>query len=554
MKNRIGKELISVLLVMFSLIVVLLLSGSYLVHSREVDNLYKERAEQISVSSSALLSGDFLGRLSSCVGSEEFQKLREQANAEDRPELLEEYLETKGLYSEYVSYTELLKTLQESTNVEYLYVQDVGDTDAMYLLDPSESILSLGFHEKNADELDDMKSNVRVDATVSKSEYGWLCTCAEPVLASDGSAPAVVCVDLNMNDIMQRRHRFLISMVLLSIAVLALMAIVGYFYVRKLVAEPISSLAREASVFGSNGEDDLNALETQVINVPDRRKDEIDDLYKDINKMQRGLIKYMKNLTLITEEKERLGTELNIANRIQASMLPNIFPPFPDRNEFDIYATMKPAKSVAGDFYDFFLIDDDHLGIVMADVSGKDIPASLFMMMAKIIISNFAQLNITPHEVLERANDRICINNDEDMFVTVWFGVMTISTGHVIASNAGHEYPVLQNENGVYELFRDKHGFVIGGMPGVRYKDYEFDIKKGRTLFLYTDGVPEATTVQNEQFGPERMVEALNQKQTADPQELIDYMLRTVDEFDGDVPQFDDITMLAIRFNGPVKN
>ena len=143
------------------------------------------------------------------------------------------------------------------------------------------------------------------------------------------------------------------------------------------------------------------------------------------------------------------------------------------------------------------------------------------------------------------------MNNDADMFVTVWFGIITISTGHVVASNAGHEYPVLQNEDGVYELFRDRHGFVLGGMDGLHFRDYEFDLTKGQTLFLYTDGVPEATTAQNEQFGTERMIEALNRKQTADPQELVHYMLRTVDDFDGDVPQFDDITMLAIRYKGP---
>ena len=550
-KNRIGKELIFVLLILFSLIVILLLAASYLVHSREIDNLFKERVEQLSVSVSSLLNGDYLENLSNCVSSDEFQELREKANEEDRPELLEDYLKEAGLYSEYVSYTELLGTLQKNSKVEYIYVQDVGEKDAMYLLDPSETILSLGLHEKNADELDYIKSNIRLPATVTKSEYGWLCTCTEPVTASDGSFPAVVCVDLNMSAIIARRNRFLINMILLSAAVLILMAFVGAYYVRKVVAEPLSSLAKEASLFGANGEDDLETLETQVITPPDRRKDEINDLYEDIRLMQLGLITYMKNLTAITEEKERLGTELDIANRIQASMLPNTFPAFPERDEFDVYALMKPAKSVAGDFYDFFLIDNDHLGVVMADVSGKGIPASLFMMMAKIIISNIAQLDIPPHEVLERANERICINNDEDMFVTVWFGIITISTGHVVAANAGHEFPVLQNEDGVYELFRDRHGFVIGGMPGVRYRDYEFNLREGQTLFLYTDGVPEATTAENEQFGTERMVEALNKKQNADPQELVHYMLRTVDDFDGDVPQFDDITMLAIRYNGP---
>ena len=348
---------------------------------------------------------------------------------------------------------------------------------------------------------------------------------------------------------------YMLVMILLSVAILIFMAFFGSLYIRKKVADPLSDLANEASSFGTQTDSEGGnlSLEEQVVEVPERRDDEITDLYKDIRKMQLGIIQYMNNLTSATEEKERLGTELDIANRIQASMLPSTFPAFPDRDEFDVYALMKPAKSVAGDFYDFFLIDEDHLGVVMADVSGKGIPASLFMMMAKIIISNIAQMGIPPHQVLEMANERICMNNDEDMFVTVWFGIITISTGHVVAANAGHEYPVLQNEDGVYELFHDRHGFVLGGMSGLRYKDYEFDLNKGRTIFLYTDGVPEATTAENEQFGPVRMIEALNRKQDANPEELVHYMLRTVDDFDGDVPQFDDITMLAIRYNGPAE-
>ena len=547
--NRIGRELICMLILFIIIIIGLLLFGSYVVHNREVDSLQMQKVADLSATAAALLDGDYLKELSEAVSTEEYQALREQAVENNDPSILEKYLRGKNLYDDYIRYTQLLSTLQNGEKVEYVYVQDLGPEDAMYLLDPSETILSLGLREKNAEGLDDRTKNERVEATVSRSEYGWLCTCAEPVMASDNSSPAVVGVDLNMTDIMTRRHRFLFFMFLQSSVLLVITALAGSFYIRKKVSDPISNLAGEASSFATSGE--VADLQDQVVSIPKRREDEIKDLYADIRKMQLGIIDYMVNLTAVTEEKERLGTELDIANRIQASMLPSTFPAFPEREEFDVYALMKPAKSVAGDFYDFFLIDDDHLGVVMADVSGKGIPASLFMMMAKIIISNIAQMGIPPHEVLEKANERICMNNDEDMFVTVWFGIITISTGHVIASNAGHEYPVLQNEDGVFELFHDRHGFVIGGMEGVRYKDYEFDLKKGKTLFLYTDGVPEATTAENVQFGPERMVEALNRKQDADPQELVHYMLRTVDDFDGDVPQFDDITMLAIRYNGP---
>ena len=214
-------------------------------------------------------------------------------------------------------------------------------------------------------------------------------------------------------------------------------------------------------------------------------------------------------MTRVTAEKERIGTELALATRIQADMLPNIFPAFPDRTDFDIYATMDPAKEVGGDFYDFFLIDDDHLCMVMADVSGKGVPAALFMMASKIILRNNAMMGKSPAKILGPTN-AICSNNQEEMFVTVWLGILEISTGKLTAANAGHEYPVMKRPDGRFELLKDKHGFVVGGMEGVKYKDYELQLEPGAKLFLYTDGVPEATDAQRavrhgaDAGGPER--------------------------------------------------
>ena len=249
----------------------------------------------------------------------------------------------------------------------------------------------------------------------------------------------------------------------------------------------------------------------------------------------------------LTESTARIGTELNLAKRIQADMLPNLFPAFPDREEFDLYASMDPAKEVGGDFYDFFMIDDDHLGLVIADVSGKGIPAAMFMMFSKNIIANNAMLGKLPAKALEDANNSICKNNSEEMFVTVWLGILEISTGHVVAANAGHEYPAIKSADGGFELFKDKHGIVIGGMEGVRYRDYEFTLEKGGTLFLYTDGVAEATNAENELFGTKRMIEALNKAPNVMPKELLTIMKESVDEFVGDAPQFDDLTMLGLQ-------
>ena len=248
-------------------------------------------------------------------------------------------------------------------------------------------------------------------------------------------------------------------------------------------------------------------------------------------------------------EKERISTELGMANQIQNSMLPHIFPPFPDRKEFDIYASMDPAREVGGDFYDFFLIDDDHLCLVMADVSGKGIPAALFMMISKVILQSCAMLGKSAGEILTKTNEAICSDNQVDMFVTVWLGILEISTGKITAANAGHEYPVLK-KNGQFELLKDRHGLVIGGMEGMRYKEYELQLLPGDKLFLYTDGVPEATDAGEQMFGMERMLAALNEAPEAAPETILKNVRGAVDGFVKDAEQFDDLTMLCLEYKG----
>ena len=253
------------------------------------------------------------------------------------------------------------------------------------------------------------------------------------------------------------------------------------------------------------------------------------------------------------KETARLDTELTMATRIQAETLPNIFPAFPEREDFNIYASMNPAKEVGGDFYDFFLIDDTHLGLVMADVSGKGIPAALFMMVSKILVQNFAMMGLSPKEVLESVNRQICANNPEEMFVTVWYGCLDLETGKLTASNAGHEYPVLKKAGESFELIKDKHGLVVGGMDGVKYSQYELQMDPGAKLFLYTDGVAEATNAENELFGTERMISALRIMENDSPKDVLGVVNAAVEDFVKDAPQFDDLTMMCVEFLGSKK-
>ncbi len=277
-----------------------------------------------------------------------------------------------------------------------------------------------------------------------------------------------------------------------------------------------------------------------------RTDDEIEVLATSFADLSRKTKKYIEDITTITKEKERISTELELARKIQADMMPYIYPAFPDRPEFDIYATMNPAREVGGDFYDFFLIDEDHLGMVVADVSGKGVPAALFMMMAKILINNFAMMGGSPAKVLEQTNNTIFQNNEDDMFITAWFGILEISSGRITAANAGHEYPFLQKPGGEFTMLKDIHGFVLGAFEDMTYQNYEIALEKGGTLFLYTDGVPEATNEESELFGTRRLITVMNESHAHGPVELLTAIKMAVSDFVGDADQFDDLTMLAI--------
>lgn len=328
----------------------------------------------------------------------------------------------------------------------------------------------------------------------------------------------------------------IISFVAIFIVIIGIVIYLSRRFTRRLT-EPLLALKDDASQISSGNLD-------HVAKVFD--DDEIGDLAVTFNSMTANLRHYIADLTNITAEKERIGAELNVAAHIQESMLPCIFPAFPERPEFDIYAKMAPAKEVGGDFYDFFLIDDDRLAIVMADVSGKGVPAALFMVIAKTLIKNAAQTGLPPHAVLEKVNQQLCENNEEDMFVTVWLGILEISTGRLAAANAGHEYPALKRHNQQFELYQDKHGFVVGGIDSSRYREYELQLEPGDTLFLYTDGVTEATNSANELYGTDRLINALNDKEVYG-KELLTNVKRDIDAFVGEAPQFDDITMLSIK-------
>lgn len=255
---------------------------------------------------------------------------------------------------------------------------------------------------------------------------------------------------------------------------------------------------------------------------------------------------------MILEEKHlsRVESELSMAHDIQQHNLPNLSSAFPDRKEFDIYATMTPSREIGGDYYDCFMVDEDHLCVVIADVSDKGVPAALFMMYSKSLIKAEALRGDSPKALLEAVNKMLCDNNEELMFVTVWLGILEISTGTMTCVNAGHEYPIIKSPLGAFDLFRDKHGMFIGVSNKAKYNEYELKLEPGSKLFLYTDGLTEAVNDKEEQFGVDRIVDVLNRNKDRRPSQLLDAVQETVDGFVNEAAQFDDLTMLCLEYRG----
>ena len=332
------------------------------------------------------------------------------------------------------------------------------------------------------------------------------------------------------------------TMVVLLVVVF-LLGTVGATFIANRVVKPLEMMTKKiADMKGGNF--DFH-MEKQF-----RTKDEVQVLAESFADMSKRTKGYIKEITDITAEKERIGAELNVATQIQADMLPSLFPAFPDKKEFDLFASMKPAKEVGGDFYDFFFTDPTHLAMVIADVSGKGVPAALFMVIAKTLLKNRTQLGGDPVEIMANVNRQLCEGNEAGMFVTVWLGIMDVETGEVVSVNAGHEHPAIRHANGEFVLDTYPHSPVMGVMETAKFTERRFKLDIGDTLFVYTDGVVEANSPKGELYGDKRLLDVLNRNPDADPREVLSNVREGVHEFMAEADQFDDITMLCVKYKG----
>ena len=362
---------------------------------------------------------------------------------------------------------------------------------------------------------------------------------------NEGAYAGLIYVSTDFDDFvdeyMEYRNRTIFVVVLTVVIIISVYSV----YLSTYLIRPIKEITSETARFAADKDKEIKPRRLNS----SRRHDELGVLAKGVTKMETDILEYIDSLTKAHAEKSRVTAELNIASAIQQGMMPT--ETFPDRKEFEVYASMTPAREVGGDFYDYYFVDPDHLAIVIADVSGKGVPAALFMMVSQMLIRQILTDNphSRPSEVLMRLDTILSTKNSAEQFVTVWLGILDVHTGRVIASNAGHEYPVLsQGENNAFIAMKDKHNPPVATVEGLQRNDYTFTLRKNDSLLLYTDGVTEATDKDNRLYGMDRLLDCLNAKKESTAQGQVKAVLDSVNSFTGTAEQFDDITLVDLIY------
>lgn len=473
------------------------------------------------------------------------------------PNHIQQYLEKGTGDNEWQRSSKNLQTLCDKMEVTKIYIVCVDNADyenyvtvfhVVNSAETSEAPLETG--RRSVVTTDDYKTVFReiyTDEVESADFYGApelrgdkpSITSIIPVKDNADNVTALICVQLPMTNLHDRMN-YILNVAISAIVLIVLFVIIYSRYIRRQFVNPLRKVSAETNRFAKENKKGGSLGKVSRIN-------EIAGLGHDIEQMETDMLKYIENLTSVTAERERVRAELSIAADIQKNAVPNEFPAFPERKDFDIFASMTPAKEVGGDFYNFFLLDDDHLAIVMADVSDKGIPAALFMMVANYLISDRAKSGGTPAEILEYVNSSLCSNNKADLFVTVWFGILEISTGKLTAANAGHNDPALYRKGGQFEVIKNVHGIAIGVFSDAPYNNFEIQLYKGDKIFLYTDGLTDATNADDKMLKISGMLKVLNTYKEENVQGILDGVNRYVSDFAGDAPQSDDLTMLCLE-------
>ncbi len=465
---------------------------------------------------------------------------------------IEGYVESKKKDDYYYGIQAFLNSYQKNSNILYYYVFVPYEDDLVYVWDADnhEGACQLGDHEnymKGGKEAIDKiyRANPPEKVTITKDEkYGYIASAYSPIFDDTGKPVAVVGVDISMPTLQREITLSLIPIIGAILLLIFLSMILFFAFAKKMIITPLNKLNQASKEM-------VDHLENQsTVQIDIDTGNEFEELADSFNQMSREVKDYIDRLSQITAEKERIGAELDVANRIQASMLPCIFPAFPDRKEFEVYASMDPAKEVGGDFYDFFMVDEDNLAVVVADVSGKGIPAALFMVIGKTLIKDHSTPGKDLGKVFTEVNEILCESNSEELFITAFLGVLNLKTGNFRYVNAGHEIPFIAKKNEKFKPHKVRAGFVLAGLDGIKYKADEIQLEPGDKFFQYTDGVTEATDKDNKLYGMKRLEKTLSALSDQRPTEILHEIKKDIDTFVGEAPQFDDITMLCFEYKG----
>ena len=522
----------------------------------------------IKLLASAALFGVLMFTVNSFMGYKEFKKQVENLYGDVTKQFSQtanSYVDTEripywlsegsdGLWD---STNQRLNELTETADLAFIYLTVVSPDykSRTYIFDTVSSLVAsepypLGYVEslekKDPLYIENLRKIITSGETMSFFSYkkgGGHVTTSVPVKDFRGNVIAVMNVVKPMHEVQAYKEKYLRSMILAALFLTVFFVLLYSMAIMLGIVRPLMLIIDETSHFAEH-HGELTGLLKKIKN-----RDELGLLAKSVEKMSVDMNRYIVDLTKTTAEKERIGAELNVATKIQAEMLPRVFPPYKNHPEIELYASMTPAKEVGGDFYDFFMIDDDHFAVSVADVSGKGVPAALFMVIAKTLLKEAAFRFKTPAEIFTHVNNLLCENNESGLFVTCWMAILEISTGKLTFANAGHTPPLVYKDKKI-EYLKTSPDLMLAAMEGMPYENHEITLSDCDRLFVYTDGVTEATNGNEELYGEERLLKRLKLDTTKvlSPKEIIDFVHADIEKFVGGASQFDDITMLEMLY------
>ena len=485
---------------------------------------------------------------------------------------IKQNIETMTVNDSYIKTQKLLCQLTDTHGLKYLYVILPTDGHDINFLMTNEVNEELGVNDKiniipgsvgleilsknnRSDKLSEYfieeqrKENAAYYVSHSKEE-GYLYSEIAPLIDDSGEIVAFLGADVSIQEIVETVREYIVFLLVGILVFSGLFLWSLYLWIKKRVTVPIQKMDESARDFIGESHKDTDAEKLEFPSLNINTGDEIEELSNSLCKMSNDIKEYLTRIIIQTKEEEKIISELNVAKKIQEEMLPREFPPFPEYNQFEIFASISPAKQVGGDFYDFFFVDETHLALVIADVSDKGVPAALFMAISKALIKNRALLGGSPSEIFADVNSQLCEGNDSKMFVTAWLCIIDITNGHAVVSNAGHEEPAFSSKDGHFELKKLPHSLPLGVIKNMQFFEHEFELHAGDTVFAYTDGVVDANDKNENRFGIDRMLDALNKPNNNNVHDIFNSVNGALDEYVSGASQFDDITMLGFTYFG----